>query len=424
MRENELVYKELQREIGLVLARRKKRLGWFRLIFDPVILPYHHLLFAIINTIIYAASSHRFGIFAAETTNTYVIPAFLTESNFLSVVNSPTVVFLDVAFAAIGFPLICDIMIDILGYYMAEIKDQENVSFITIAEKAKEWCLRSQFIVAFAVTSMVRVCGPTDNRKIVLVYLTQFLRTISMVIFGMFSYTDTCDQIGWEYLRSFGISMALSIGQFMVYFASLVEQTPTMYAISSTGKVLCILTSCYMCSLFVYQLYSMFQRVVKPGGLTNLCTKELCFVVHISLITINCCIITMMLVASGCELYRMTLSMYVTHAVLLLFSSIALTSLPVRICWYDARRTKGSIIRSTRRKVENTLDSTLRCLMTEMDCLLHSVNFYQNLSQDELLSLERIVSLCSDVSGDLPVCWYIMLPMFTLMSSSLSYLIS
>ena len=411
MRENELIYmntsnerlnsgslRELQREISVVLAHRQKRLGWWRIIFDPVILPYHHFLLAIINMIIYAASSSSFGIFGTESPN-YAIPSYLTESNFLSVINSPTVVFLDIAFAAIGLPLFCDLMLDIGGYFMAEIKDLEKVSIMTIAEKAKEWCLRLQFFVAFAVTSMVRLYGPMDNRKILLVYLTQFLRTITLILFGMFSYSDTCDHFGWEYVRSFGISLALSIAQLMVYFASLGEQTPAMYAISVTAKIMGCIASICMSSLFIYRLYFLFQRVLKPGGLTNLSTKELCFVVNGGIIGSSLCIVTIMLVISGFELYRMTLSMYISHAVLLLFTSIALTSLPVRIARYDVRRAKG-VIRSTQRKVENTLDSALRYLMTEMDCLLHSVNFYQNLSQEELQSLERIVTLCNDVSGN------------------------
>ena len=393
--------KELQREINVVLANRNKRLGWRGILCDPVIIPYYHFMLAIVCMIVLAASSWTFGIY--EVNPNYTIPSFLTESTLQRVVNTSTFVFLDVAFAAIGLPLFCDLLMDIMGYFWVEIGEQEKLSFQTIAEKAKEWCLRFQFIVAFAVTSLVRVLGPTDDRKIVLVYLTQHLRVMIMVLFGMFSYTDTFDTTPWEHARSFGISFGLSLAQLMMYFAGVQEQTPSISAIYLTSKVLACCASACMASLLFYQLYFLFQRVLNPGGLTNLSTKELCFVVYGSLVGIGMIMIAVNLSLCRLDLYHTTMPMYVSHEVMMLIHSVASTSLPVRIARYDVRRVQG-LIRCTQRKVSDTIDSPLHCLMTEMDCLLHSVNFYQNLTHEEIQSLERIVSLCNDVSGELSAC--------------------
>ena len=398
-RYNKDVMKELEHEINVVLANRNKRLGWIRIFIDPVILPYYHFLLAIVCMIILASSSWTFGIYQEKSN--YVTPDFLIESNLMSAINSSTFIFLDVVFAAIGLPLFCDLIMDIMGYFGVEMySEQEKLTFQIVAEKAKEWCLRLQFIVAFAVTSMVRVFGPTDHhRKIILVYLTQFLRTIVMTLYGMFSYTDTFDTTLWEHIRSFSISLGLSFGQLLVYYTGLQEQTPTLNAILIAGKVLIICTSFWLSSLFFYRLYFMFQRVLKPGGLTNLSTKELCFVVYGSLVSAGTIIVGISLSSCNFDLYRSTLTMYVCHAVMMLFHSMASSTLPVRIARYDVRRAQG-LIRCTQQKVSNTIDSPLRYLMTEMDCLLHSVNFYQNLTPAELQSLERIVALCNDVSGD------------------------
>ena len=391
--------KELQREINVVLTNRNKRLGWRRLFLDPIILPYYHFVLAIVCMILLSASSWTFGIWQ-NTNPTYIIPAFLIESNLMTASKSQTFIWLDVAFAAIGLPLLCDLAMDIVGYFWVEINsEQEKLSFEIVAEKAKEWCLRLQFICAFAITSMVRVFGPMDDRKIVLVYLTQYLRTIVMVLFGMFSYTDTFDRTVWEYVRSFCISFGMTFSQLLMYGTGLHEQTPAMYTAYNTGKVLCCFSTVWLVSLFLYRLYFLFQRVLTPGGWSNLSTKELCFVIYGTLVSTGTIMIGINLSTCNFDLFRSTLSMYICHAVMMLTHSVASTSLPVRIARYDVRRAQG-VIRFTQRKVENTLDSPLRYLMTEMDCLLHSVNFYQNLTPDELQSLERIVALCNDVSGD------------------------
>lgn len=318
-------FDEFRREIPVILSQRKERLGWRRWLLRPAIVPYYHFGLSLISLVIMSVGAR-----VLTGSNNYVIPSFIRDSNFLSTIKSQTMVYLDLSFAAIGLPLFCELIMDIIGHFLVE-NAGVNASKGTTAEKVKEWCLRLQFIVAFAMMSVVRLGPNSDDKLIVVNYTTQFLRLIFMGIFGMFTYTDTCDSTEFEYIRSLVLSTSLMTSLMLLCFVSIQEQTPTMLACSLSGKIMCSVCGAYMLCLFSYQYNSLFKRVRTQGGLASISSKEMCFVVYTVCIATGTMVIAIVMLKNNNDYYRVSVQDSIYHAVMMIIHAIAITSLPVRI---------------------------------------------------------------------------------------------
>ena len=203
--------RELEREIAEALQRRHSdsRRPW---LFHPDVVPYYHTAMSLLCVLIMCATAPKY--LAPD----YPLPGYLVNG---TMTYSSTVFYLDVIFAAMGLPLGSDLFIDVVSHFVASDGDTNDINKrLQLSAKAKEWTLRFQFIVAFSLTSVARLaCGIKDPaRLVVLMYLTQFLRTVIICVYGMFSYTNTFDAEPWQYLRSLAVSAMFIVSHMLIYY--------------------------------------------------------------------------------------------------------------------------------------------------------------------------------------------------------------
>lgn len=199
--------RELEREISDALNRRRADIHFM---FHPDVVPYYHVLMSMLCVLVLCATSSWY------LDPRYTIPSYLANGRMT---YSPAVFYLDVVFAAMGLPLLSDLVLDIFGHFVAADTGNDLSKRMQTSGKAKEWCLRLQFIAAFSLTSVARLLGPQDpGRAKVMMYLTQFVRTLIICLYGMFSYTDTFDTTPTQYLRSLGVSAMFVVSHLPLFY--------------------------------------------------------------------------------------------------------------------------------------------------------------------------------------------------------------
>jgi hypothetical protein len=258
---------------------------------------------------------------------------------------------------------------------------------------AKEWVMRTMYIISIAVPAMYMLVTPDNEYKPIRFLMVSHMKLFTLVCMALLSTTDNFDKTRSACIRSFTFCFVFMISQVVMFFGNVAVQTPSLAITYIAAKVSASVSAAYFCLLICHFQIVVLRRVQWGRKLSDIPTAQLCFLVYSFILqggtVVNCAI----LVRHGFDGYKLTVQELLAHQVVMVIYSLLTSVLPVRIARIERGRAKSTVARA-KSNVVQTLNAPLRVVLSELDSLLDDAAVMAQINRQGAQRLARIAFAC------------------------------